>query len=111
MTWTLKKLFLLLESKGLSNIDSLLDNQYLILIKNKDWYIPDGKVDVPRIMNQWQDLVNQSIQLKKKGLRAFCMMDCFFENGFSTELVDYECNLPSQFQIPVIPVCAYRQMI
>ena len=105
-----KKTVLMLESKGLSNIDSLLDNQYLILIKNKDWYIPDGKVDVPRIMNQWQDLVNQSIQLKKKGLRAFCMMDCFFENGFSTELVDYECNLPSQFQIPVIPVCAYRQI-
>ena len=105
-----KKTVLMLESKGLSNIDSLLDNQSLILIKNKDWYIPDGKVDVPRIMNQWQDLVNQSIQLKKKGLRAFCMMDCFFENGFSTELVDYECNLPSQFQIPVIPVCAYRQI-
>lgn len=105
-----KKTVLTLESKGLSNIDSLLNNQSIILIKNKDWYIPDGKVDVPRIMNQWQDLVNQSIQLKKKGLRAFCMMDCFFENGFSTELVDYECNLPSQFQIPVIPVCAYRQI-
>lgn len=105
-----KKTVLMLESKGLSNIDSLLDNQSMILIKNKDWYIPDGKVDVHRIMNQWQDLVNQSIKLKKKGLRAFCMMDCFFENGFSTELVDYECNLPSRFQIPVIPVCAYRQI-
>ena len=42
-----KKTVLMLESKGLSNIDSLLDNQSLILIKNKDWYIPDGKVDVP----------------------------------------------------------------
>ena len=41
-----KKTVLMLESKGLSNIDSLLDNQSLILIKNKDWYIPDGKVDI-----------------------------------------------------------------
>ena len=99
-----------LKSKGLSNADTLLEDESLIIIKNKEWYIPDGKVDVPRIMNQWQDLVNQSIQLKKIGLRAFCMMDCFFENGFSSELVDYECNLPSQFQIPFIPLCAYRQI-
>lgn len=101
---------LFLKSKGLSTIDSLLDNESVILIKNKDWYIPDGKVDVTRIMNQWQNVINQSIQLKKKGLRAFCMMDCFFENGFSTELLDYESTLPSQFQIPVIPVCAYRRI-
>ena len=99
-----------LKSKGLSNADTLLEDESLIIIRNKEWYIPDGKVDIPRIMNQWQDLVNQSVQLKKIGLRAFCMMDCFFENGFSSELVDYECNLPSQFQIPVIPLCAYRQI-
>ena len=105
----LKNTVLALKSKGLSNADILLENESLVIIKNEEWYIPDGKVDVPRIMNQWQALVNRSTQLKKMGLRAFCMMDCFFENGFSTELVNYECNLPSQFQIPVIPVCAYRQ--
>ena len=105
-----KNTVLTLKSKGLSNADTLLENESLVIIKNKEWYIPDGKVDVPRIMNQWQALVNRSSQLKKIGLRAFCMMDCFFENGFSTELVNYECNLPSQFQIPVIPVCAYRQI-
>lgn len=99
-----------LRSKGLSNVDTLLEDGSLIIIKNAKWYIPDGRVDVPRIMDQWDALVNRSIQQKKLGLRAFCMMDCFFENGFSTELVDYECYLPSQFQKPVIPLCAYRQM-
>ena len=106
----LKDTVLALKSKGLSNADTLLENESLVIIKNKEWYIPDGKVDAPRIMNQWQALVNRSTQLKKIGLRAFCMMDCFFENGFSTELVNYECNLPSQFQIPFIPICAYRQI-
>ena len=106
----IKKTILMLKSKGLPNIDALLNEQSMILLKNKDWYIPDGKVDLPRIMNQWQHLVNQSIELNKKGLRAFCMMDCFFEQSLSKELVNYECSLPSQFQIPFIPICAYQQV-
>jgi CheY-like chemotaxis protein len=99
-----------LKSKGLLNADTLIDEQSLVIIKNEKWYIPDGRVDIPRIMNQWQSLIDQSIQQKKTGLRAFCMMDCFFENGYSKQLVNYECNLPSQFQIPVFPLCAYRQI-
>jgi DNA-binding response OmpR family regulator len=105
----IKNTVLTLESKGLSDIRSLLEKRSLIIIKNEEWYIPDGKVDKHRIISQWHDLVNQSIQSGKKGLRAFCMMDCFFENGYSMEVVDYESTLPSQFQIPFIPICAYRQ--
>lgn len=98
-----------LKLKGLFNIDTLLDDKSLVILKNEDWYIPDGKVNKYRIINQWNDLVKESIKKGKKGLRAFCMMDCFFENGFSTDLMDYECTLPSQFQIPFVPICAYRQ--
>ncbi len=104
-----KKTSLLLKSNGLYNISDLLKNKSLIMLKNEEWYIPDGKVDKHRIINQWHDLVEQSMQGGKTGLRAFCMMDCFFENGFSKEVVDYECTLPSQFQIPFIPICAYRK--
>ncbi len=103
------KTALLLQSNGLYNVYSLLKDKSLIMLKNEEWYIPDGKVDKGKIINQWHDLVEQSIQGGKTGLRAFCMMDCFFENGFSKEVVDYECTLPSQFQIPFIPICAYRQ--
>ena len=98
-----------LKSKGLSNADTLLQNKSLIILKNEEWYIPDGKVDKHRIIRQWYDLVDQSIQSGKNGLRAFCMMDCFFENGYSLEVVDYESTLPSQFQIPFVPICAYRK--
>jgi CheY-like chemotaxis protein len=99
----------LLESAGLANANVFLKDNSIIILKNEEWYMPDGKVDKYRIINQWHNLVKQSIQNGKRGLRAFCMMDCFFENGFSTELVDYECTLPSQFQIPFTPICAYRQ--
>ena len=78
-------------------------------MRNEEWYIPDSKVDKQRIISQWHNLVSQSIQSGKKGLRAFCMMDCFFEHGYSMEVVDYERTLPLQFEIPFVPICAYRQ--
>jgi hypothetical protein len=37
------------------------------------------------------------------------MMDCFFENNFAEEVVDYEHTLPAKFDIPFVPICAYRQ--
>lgn len=37
------------------------------------------------------------------------MMDCFFENGFAEEVVDYEHALPAKFDIPFILICAYRK--
>jgi hypothetical protein len=53
--------------------------------------------------------VEQSIKDGKKGLRAFCIMDCFFDDVFTKEVVDYECTLPCQFPIQFVPVCAYKQ--
>lgn len=99
----------ILKSKGLANVDTLLEDKSMIIQRNEEWYISDGMVDKYKIISQWHELVNQSIKSGKKGLRAFCMMDCFFENGFSREVVDYESTLPSQFEIPFVPICAYRQ--
>lgn len=99
----------ILRPKGLSNIDILIEDKSLIIMRNEEWYIPDGKVDKQRIINQWHNLVSQSIQSGKKGLRAFCMMDCFFEHGHTMEVVDYERTLPLQFEIPFVSICAYRQ--
>ena len=70
--------------------DKLMSNNSLLLVDNKEWYIPDEKVDKHRIIDQWNDLVNRSLVSGKKGLRAFCMMDTFFEHNFVEELVDYE---------------------
>lgn len=89
--------------------DKLMSNNSLMIVDNKEWYIPDEKVDKHRIIDQWKDLVNQSLIYGKKGLRAFCMMDTFFEHSFLEELVDYEHTLPLRFDRPFLAVCAYKE--
>ena len=95
-------------NKGI-DVDSLISDGSLVIVRNEDWYIPDKKVDKNRIIEQWNRLVSRSLSEGKKGLRAFCMMDCFFEHGFSEEVVDYEHALPAKFQMPFVPICAYRK--
>lgn len=90
-------------------VDRLLSTNALILVRNEDWYLPDKQVDKRRIIEQWHELVGRCISNGTKGLRAFCMMDCFFENSFVEEVLDYEHALPSKFDISFVPICAYRQ--
>jgi DNA-binding response OmpR family regulator len=99
------------EAFTVNGIDAgkLLSNNSLLLVDNKEWYIPDDKVDKHRIIDQWNDLVNRSLVSGKKGLRAFCMMDTFFEHNFVEELVDYEHELPPRFDNPFLAICAYKQ--
>lgn len=90
-------------------VDRLLSTNALIFMRNEDWYMPDRRVDKKRIIAQWYELVDRCTGSGTKGLKAFCMMDCFFENDFAGEAVDYECALPAKFDIPFVPVCAYRK--
>ena len=87
----------------------LISDNSLMLVDNKEWYIPGEKVEKHTIIDQWNGLVNRSIINGKKGLRAFCMMDIFFEHDFVDELVEYESELPLRFDIPFLALCTYRQ--
>lgn len=87
----------------------LISDNSLMLADNKEWYIPGEKVEKHTIIDQWNGLVNRSIINGKKGLRAFCMMDTFFEHDFVDELVEYESELPLRFDIPFLALCTYRQ--
>jgi hypothetical protein len=89
------------------DVDRLLSDSSLIFIENKDWYIPDGKVDKDSIKNQWIYLVKKCVSNGKKGLRAFCIMDTFFEHNLIDELVDYESALSPKFDFQFVSVCAY----
>lgn len=91
------------------DVNSQISNGSLLIMYNEDWYVPDKHVDKYRIIRQWEELVQKCIQAGKKGLRAFCMMDCFFEYGFGEDVVDYEHTLPVKFEMPFVPVCAYRK--
>ena len=97
-----------LAAHGIS-ADKLLSTNALILMRNEDWYIPDSHVDKKRIIARWYDLVDRCTTSGTKGLKAFCMMDCFFENNFAEQVVDYEAALPAKFDIPFVPICAYMQ--
>jgi CheY-like chemotaxis protein len=88
-------------------VDRLLSDSSLIFKENRDWYIPDGKVDKDSIKNQWIDLVKTCVTKGKKGLRAFCIMDTFFEHNLIEELVDYESTLSPKCDFQFVPVCAY----
>ena len=90
-------------------VGKLMSNNCLLLVDNKEWYLPDEIVDKHRIIDQWKDLVNRSLLSGKKGLRAFCMMDTFFEHIFVEELVDYENELPLRFDSPFLAIFAYKQ--
>jgi CheY-like chemotaxis protein len=89
------------------NVDRLLSDNSLIFKESEDWYIPDGKVDKDNIKNQWIELVKSCVTKGKKGLRAFCIMDTFFEHNLLEELVDYESALSPKFDFHFVPVCAY----
>jgi CheY-like chemotaxis protein len=91
-------------------VDSLIADGSLIVMHNEDWYIPDSNsIDKHRIIEQWNKLVGRCTAKGKKGLRAFCMMDCFFEHGFIEQVIDYEHTLPVKFEMPFVPICAYRK--
>lgn len=91
------------------DVSAQIEAASLVLMRNEDWYIPDRSVDKHRIIRQWDELVDQCRKNGKAGLRAFCMMDCFFDHGFADEVVDYEQTLPARFGMPFLPVCAYRK--
>jgi DNA-binding response OmpR family regulator len=91
------------------DVDSQISNGSLLIMHNEDWYVPDKRVDKYRIIRQWNELVQRCKNAGRSGLRAFCMMDCFFEHDFAEEVVDYEHTLPVKFEIPFVPICAYRR--
>lgn len=91
------------------DVDSKVAGGSLLIMHNEDWYVPDKRVDKYRIIRQWNELVQRSRDSGRRGLRAFCMMDCFFEHGFAEEVVDYERTLPVKFEMPFVPICAYRK--
>lgn len=91
------------------DIDLLLSDGSLIIMRNEDWYFSDADVNKHKIIEQWAELVDRCVTRGKKGLRAFCMMDCFFEHDFAEQVVDYEHTLPVNFTMPFVPICAYRK--
>lgn len=107
----------LLKSHDL-DMDKLSDDGLLMTFLNEDWYLSfDGGTDNKKkivtvnkeiILLKWNNLIDQVINNGKRGLRAFCMTDCFFEYGLVEELIDYECLIHPKLHTSILPLCAYR---
>ena len=106
----------LLKSHDL-DMDKLSDDGLLITFLNEDWYLSfDGKdnkrkivtVNKEKILLKWNNLIDKVINNGKRGLRAFCTTDCFFEYSLVEELIDYECLIHPKLHTSILPLCAYR---
>ena len=90
-------------------IDDLVLKNKIIYKNTKEWYFPNGTVDVLRIISNWKKVVNSCIENGSSGLWVFADMGEFFENNLVSEVIVYESALTPQFDFPFTAVCAYPQ--
>jgi hypothetical protein len=91
------------------NVDArkLEEASDIIVKTTTEWYFPEGPPDTKRILAMWNAVVSLSVLRRRNGLRVFAEVAPFFKAGFARELVDYECDLETQFEFPLTAVCAY----
>ena len=80
----------------------------ITIATTREWYFPDGKVDIGKLVANWDHVTSRAVARGKRGVRTFGDMAEFFSNGFSKEAVDYESALDAKFNIPVTAMCAYE---
>lgn len=93
------------------DVEQYEKNGALRVIDYTDWYIIDGKFDMPKTIGLWKKLLDESTAKGFKGLRVTGEMACFFENKMVKELVEYERALHRSLEIPLTAICAYDQEV
>jgi hypothetical protein len=73
---------------------------------NKENNVTVDKEKINKIFHNLTDRITSNE--RKKGLRVFAMLDCFFEYGLIDELLDYECQLSPYFYKSLLGICAYK---
>jgi CheY-like chemotaxis protein len=74
-----------------------------------EWYMPDGKFDLPNAINNLKKKVQQTSEHGRKGFRSVGDMNPFFDMGMTEEAVMYENMLDKSFDLPLISFCAYAK--
>lgn len=65
-------------------------------------------VDKEKVRQSWNNLVNNAVSRGKMGARVFVSTSLFFKLGLAKEFLDYEFNLPVNFDFPIVAMCAYQ---
>jgi len=79
----------------------------IVLKTSDEWYMPDGKVDPLRIINQWNGLYS-NFKEKGLGMRVTGEVSGFFENNKVQDLLKYEYALHKILKIPMEAICSYN---
>jgi len=79
----------------------------IILKTSEEWYMPDGKVEPLRIINQWNKLYD-CFKEKDLGMRVTGEVSGFFENNMVRDLLRYEYALHKVLNIPMEAICSYN---
>ncbi len=79
----------------------------IIVKSTREWYFPDGVLDLKHIGEKWNALVSMCMMRGKKGLRVSGGATGFFEAGFIREAIAYESSLAPRFDIPLTALCPY----
>ncbi|MFQ5758964.1 MAG: MEDS domain-containing protein, partial [Candidatus Bathyarchaeia archaeon] len=79
----------------------------LKIVNYDEWYIIDGRVNIPKIMGLWRKVVDEAKERGFKGVRACGEMSCFFRHNLANELLEYEKACNRRLKMPMTAVCAY----
>jgi hypothetical protein len=79
----------------------------LKIINYDEWYIIDGKVDIPNIMTIWRKAVDEAKERDFKGVRVCSEMLCFFKHDLADKVLEYENACHRRLEIPMTTICAY----
>jgi len=79
----------------------------LKVVNYDEWYIVNGKVDIPNIMTLWRKSVDAAKERGFKGMRVCGEMSCFFRRNLVNEMVEYEKACNRSLEIPMTTICAY----
>ncbi len=96
-----------MSSEWMVNARELERGGDIIIKSTKEWYFPDGVLDLTRIGEKWNAVVSMCLMRGKRGLRVSGGATGFFKAGFIREAVKYESGLTPRFDIPLTALCAY----
>lgn len=93
---------------NIENVEELEAHGMITITTSEEWYCPDGKFDLEKVVAKWHKAVQDAVDHGKKGLRAFDSVDWLLRNGFSKDLVKLEEARGATFKIPLTAICAYK---
>lgn len=66
----------------------------------EEWYMRDGRVDIPRMWLMANRIVDGAMEMGLRGLRVCGEVACFFEHHKEKELVEYELGIVENWIFP-----------